>query len=104
MENASYIYFKNSGGTAQNAIGLNSSNALLIGYGTARSGYETYLDGKYISIRTFPDNGANSQERIRITAAGDVGIGRNCTSTGILRATPFGFPWLAPFTSTTRTC
>ena len=75
MENASYIYFKNSGGTAQNAIGLNSSNALLIGYGTARSGYETYLDGKYISIRTLKDGDTSVTERIRITAAGDVGIG-----------------------------
>ena len=75
LENASYIYFKNSGGTAQNAIGLNGDNALLIGYGTARSGYETYLDGKYISIRTLKDGDTSVTERIRITAAGNVGIG-----------------------------
>lgn len=80
LENASYIYFKNSGGTAQNAIGVNSTNAFLIGYGTARSGYETYLDGKYISIRTLADGDTSVTERVRITAAGNVGIGTTSPS------------------------
>lgn len=71
LSNVVYLRANDTGGTDRSIIGLNSSNSLLIGYGTAVAGYDTYINGNNIYFRygTTPTNGAI------ITSDGNVGIG-----------------------------
>ncbi|MBE6289183.1 MAG: hypothetical protein E7100_02960 [Bacteroidaceae bacterium] len=45
------LYTKDSGGSVRNTVNLNSANELLIGYGTAGAGYNTYLYGNSITLK-----------------------------------------------------
>lgn len=77
FNNAQYIGWKNKAGTAQRiCIGLNSSNDFLVGFTTAGSGYNTYLDGNSVQIRY----GTSRSTGIYLNSSGNVGIGTTSPS------------------------
>ena len=77
LNNAQYIGWNNNAGTAQRmCIGLNSSNDFLVGYTTAGSGYNTYLDGNSVQIRY----GTSRSTGIYLNSSGNVGIGTTSPS------------------------
>ena len=45
------LYTKDSGGSVRNTVNLNNANELLIGYGTAGAGYNTYLYGNSVTLK-----------------------------------------------------
>lgn len=71
MNNARNIYAKNTDGSDMLVFYTNSSNELVIGTGNAQKEARTYLSGLEIVFRTSTD----LNERMRISANGNVGIG-----------------------------
>ncbi len=71
MNNARNIYAKNTDGSDMPIFYTNSSNELVIGTGNAQKEARTYLSGLEIVFRTSTD----LNERMRISANGNVGIG-----------------------------
>lgn len=71
MNNARNIYAKNTDGSDMLIFYTNSSNELVIGTGNAQKEARTYLSGLEIVFRTSTD----LNERMRISANGNVGIG-----------------------------
>lgn len=71
LNNATYIYFKDTQSTSRNAIGINSLGDFLIGYGTSSAGCNTHLYGKNIYFR----NGTTQGYAMMLNADGNVGIG-----------------------------
>lgn len=69
--NRKYIYAKNADGSDMPIFYTNSYNELVIGTGNAQKGTNTYLSGYEIYFRTSTD----LNERMRISADGNVGIG-----------------------------
>lgn len=67
------IYAKNADGSDMPIFYTNSNNELVIGTGNTQKGTNTYLSGYEIIFRT--STGLN--ERMRISADGNVGIGTN---------------------------
>lgn len=66
-----YIYAKNADGSDMPIFYTNSNNELVIGTGNTQKGTNTYLSGYEIRFRTSTD----LNERMRISANGNVGIG-----------------------------
>lgn len=66
-----YIYAKNADGSDMPIFYTNSNNELVIGTGNTQKGTNTYLSGYSITFRT----STNLNERMRISADGNVGIG-----------------------------
>lgn len=66
-----YIYAKNADGSDMPIFYTNSNNELVIGAGNTQKGTNTYLSGYSITFRT----STNLNERMRISADGNVGIG-----------------------------
>ncbi len=53
IPNASYLYGKNTSGTARNLVGINSSNDYFFGYGSySNNEGTTYFDGNVVYIRS----------------------------------------------------
>ena len=71
MNNARNIYAKNTDGSDMPIFYTNSSNELVIGTGNAQKEAKTFLSGYSITFRTSTD----LNERMRISAGGNVGIG-----------------------------
>nr|DAL69748.1 MAG TPA: endosialidase chaperone [Caudoviricetes sp.] len=71
MNNARNIYAKNTDGSDMPIFYTNSHNELVIGTGNAQKEARTYLSGYEIIFRT----STNLNERMRISAGGNVGIG-----------------------------
>lgn len=71
MNNARNIYAKNTDGSDMPIFYTNSSNELVIGTGNAQKEARTYLSGLEIVFKTSTD----LNERMRISANGNVGIG-----------------------------
>ena len=71
MNNSHTIYVKDTNGNNLDSFGFSSTNNLHIGYDLAAKGYNTYINGNEIYLRT----SANNVERMRITSDGKVGIG-----------------------------
>lgn len=71
MGNNRNIYAKNTDGSDMPVFYTNSSNELVIGSGNAQKTANTYLSGYEIIFRTSTD----LNERMRISANGNVGIG-----------------------------
>jgi hypothetical protein len=72
LNNAQYIGWNNNAGTAQRVcIGMDPNNDFIVGYTTAGSGYNTYLDGNSVSIRY----GTSRTTGIYLNSSGNVGIG-----------------------------
>ena len=69
--NRKYIYAKNADGSDMPIFYTNSYNELVIGTGNAQKRTNTYLSGYEIYFRTSTD----LNERMRISADGNVGIG-----------------------------
>lgn len=69
--NRKYIYAKNADGSDMPIFYTNSYNELVIGTGNAQKRTNTYLSGYEIYFRTSTD----LNERMRISANGNVGIG-----------------------------
>ena len=76
MPNGIYFNFKNSSGTAQNMIILNSSNQFYIG----NTGYDTYLRGKYLSLSSGGDIYLNPSSEIGIPFGKHIDISRGDTT------------------------
>lgn len=81
MSNAGYLYWRNASGTAENVLGLNTSNQLLLGFGTARAGYTTFIDGGTLRFRTLASGASYCSDRMTILANGNVGIGTTSPET-----------------------
>lgn len=71
IANNKAIQCKNSSGTIQNVIGLSSSNNLQIGYGSASSGYDSYLSGNVVYLCY----GTSRTKGLTLDSSGNVGIG-----------------------------
>ena len=71
MNNSHTIYVKDTNGNNLDSFGFSNTNNLHIGYDLAAKGYNTYINGNEIYLRT----SANNVERMRITSDGKVGIG-----------------------------
>ena len=71
MNNARNIYAKNTDGSDMAIFYTNTNSELVIGSGNAQKGTNTYLSGYEIRFRTSTD----LNERMRISANGNVGIG-----------------------------
>ena len=71
MNKARYIYVKHTDGSDMPVFYTNSYNELVIGTGNAQKTANTYLSGLEIIFRTSTD----LNERMRISAGGNVGIG-----------------------------
>lgn len=70
------FYAKDTGGTSRLAMKLDGTDNLLIGYGTAVGGSNTYIDGKNLYIRY----GTSQATGIFINSSGNVGIGTSLPS------------------------
>lgn len=77
LNNNASIVWKDTGGTDRNAISLSNSNNFHIGYGVARAGYNTYLDGNKITFRY----GTTPSDGMVLSSNGNVGIGTTNPST-----------------------
>lgn len=75
MGNGKAIYFADSGGTNRVLCQVNTSNTALFGQGTASAGYDTYLNGHNVYIRT---NYGNTIA-MTLSSAGKVGIKKSPT-------------------------
>lgn len=71
MNNSHTIYVKDTNGNNLDSFRFSNTNNLHIGYDLAAKGYNTYINGNEIYLRT----SANNVERMRITSDGKVGIG-----------------------------
>lgn len=71
MNKARYIYVKHTDGSDMPVFYTNSYNELVIGTGNAQKNTSTFLSGSTIIFRTSTD----LNERMRISADGNVGIG-----------------------------
>lgn len=71
IANNKAIQCKNSSGTIQNVIGLSSSNNLQIGYGSASSGYDSFLCGNVVTLCY----GTSRTKGLTLDSSGNVGIG-----------------------------
>lgn len=71
MNNSHTIYVKDTNGNNLDSFGFSNTNNLHIGYDLAAKGYNTYINGNEIYLKT----SANNVERMRITSDGKVGIG-----------------------------
>ena len=76
MNNAVYLYGKNTGGTSYILAGLSGGNDFILGYGTAGAGYNSYLDGNNIYLRY----GTSSTTGFCLNSSGNVGIGTSSPS------------------------
>lgn len=76
MNNARNIYAKNTDGSDMPIFYTNSYNELVIGTGNAQKEAKTFLSGYSITFRTSTD----LNERMRISANGNVGIGTSSPS------------------------
>ena len=79
IDNNKFIYWKNNASSQTDVltIGLTSDNDLVIGYGEAALGYNTYLDGNNVYIRY----GTSRTPGIVLNSSGNVGIGTSSPST-----------------------
>ena len=75
MGNGKAIYFADSAGTNRMLCQVNASNTALFGQGTASAGYDTYLNGHNVYIRT---NYGNTIA-MTLSSAGKVGIKKSPT-------------------------
>lgn len=73
LSNAKYIRANNSSGTAEQLMGMNGSNQLLIGYGHRTSG-STILYGLSVTLST------NGTSRLYVLSSGNVGIANSSPS------------------------
>ena len=73
LSNAKYIRANNSSGTAEQLMGMNGSNQLLIGYGHRTSG-STILYGLSVTLST------NGTSRLYVLSNGNVGIANSSPS------------------------
>lgn len=76
MSNGKAIYFADSGGSNKMLVQVNTSNVALFGHGTASAGYDTYLNGHNVYIRTNYGNNI----AMAISATGKVAIAKNAPS------------------------
>ena len=76
LNNAVYLYGKNTVGTSYILAGLNADNNFLLGYGTAGAGYSTFLDGNNIYLRY----GTSRTTGFYLNSSGNVGIGTTSPS------------------------
>lgn len=76
MNKARYIYVKHTDGSDMPVFYTNSYNELVIGTGNAQKNTSTFLSGSTIIFRTSTD----LNERMRISADGNVGIGTSTPS------------------------
>ena len=79
VDNNKFIYWKNNANSPTDVLtmGLSSDNDLIIGYGEAALGYNTYLDGNNIYIRY----GTSRTPGIVLNSSGNVGIRTSSPST-----------------------
>ena len=70
------FYAKDTGGTSRLAMKLDGTDNLLIGYGTAVGGSNTYIDGNNLYIRY----GTSQTTGIFLNSSGNVGIGTSLPS------------------------
>ena len=85
--NAKYYQAKDSGGTARNILGMNSTNSVLLGYATAGQGYDTQIYGNATRIKygTARTNGLELGSDGKFFVKGIGGYdGTNAGTTGIL--------------------
>lgn len=76
MSNGKAIYFADSGGSNRMVVQVNTSNTALFGQGTASAGYDTYLNGHNVYIRTNYGNNI----AMTFSATGKVAIAKNAPS------------------------
>lgn len=76
MSNGKAIYFADSGGSNRAVLQVNTSNTALFGHGTASAGYDTYLNGHNVYIRTNYGNNI----AMTFSATGKVAIAKNAPS------------------------
>ena len=76
MSNGKAIYFADSGGSNRMLVQVNTSNTALFGHGTASAGYDTYLNGHNVYIRTNYGNNI----AMTFSATGKVAIAKNAPS------------------------
>lgn len=79
VDNNKFIYWKNNANSPTDVltIGLTSDNDLVVGYGEAGLGYNTYLDGNNVYIRY----GTSRTPGIVLNSSGNVGIRTSSPST-----------------------
>jgi len=79
VDNNKFIYWKNNANSPTDVLtmGLSSDNDLIIGYGEAALGYNTYLDGNNIYLRY----GTSRTPGIVLNSSGNVGIRTSSPST-----------------------
>ena len=70
------VNWKDSGGTNRTFLNVNSSNQLVIGYGTIANSATTFIYGSAITFNT----GSSGTEYMRINSSGNVGIGTSSPS------------------------
>lgn len=71
VANGKGIYIKDSNGDNPNVLQLNSSNNLLLGYGSSARGYKTTIEGNTIDFKY----GTNHSTGMVINSNGNIGIG-----------------------------
>ena len=70
LDNNKGITVKDTGGENLGVLNFNATNDLHFGYYTANKGYNTYIAGNNVIVRT-----VGLPERVRVTSDGNVGIG-----------------------------
>lgn len=70
LDNNKGITVKDTSGENLGVLNFNATNDLHFGYYTANKGYNTYIDGNNVIVRT-----VGLPERVRVTSDGNVGIG-----------------------------
>ena len=69
--NNNHLYVTDTNGNTIAAVGMDSSNYFLLGYGAAHNGYTTLLDGNELRLRY----GTSHNTGIILNSSGNVGIG-----------------------------
>lgn len=78
LDNNKGITIKDTNGENLGVLNFNATNDLHFGYYTANKGYNTYIAGNNIIVRT-----VGLPERVRVTSDGKVGIGTSAPTHGL---------------------
>lgn len=78
LDNNKGITVKDTSGENLGVLNFNATNDLHFGYYTANKGYNTYIAGNNIIVRT-----VGLPERVRVTSDGKVGIGTSAPTHGL---------------------
>ena len=72
LSNNQYIYVVDTDGNSKGAMFLNNSNAFVLGYGTSKAGYSTYIDGCGTYFRYY--DGTDLLLGMSLNASGNVTV------------------------------